>query len=286
VADIFNYHVLIEEKLDGSQFSFSVDPETGELKARSKKAVVDVHAADNLFAGACNTALRLYDSGVLTPGWVYRGESIMALRHNGITYERVPNGNFVLFDVEVGQELYLDLYDKMKLGKELGLEVTPVMYYGNVVSQADLDNFLTYPSMLGGIIEGVVIKAYGVFDASKRTLMAKYVRPEYKEVQKVHWKNDNPNTKEQLAALGQSYNTEPRWNKALIHLEEQGLIEHSVRDISALIKEVQADCLKEGKEEIKEQLWRMFKREIKLPWGRGVAEWYKQKLVERQFGEQ
>jgi hypothetical protein len=51
--------VVIQEKLDGSQFSFGVID--GELRVRSRGREFDVHGPDKIFAAACATVLRIAD---------------------------------------------------------------------------------------------------------------------------------------------------------------------------------------------------------------------------------
>lgn len=79
----------IEEKVDGSQFSFGVFPvktlvadghhghygfemESLDLRVRSKGAVMLPDAPEKMFTKAVETAKALKDQ--LTPGWTYRGE--------------------------------------------------------------------------------------------------------------------------------------------------------------------------------------------------------------------
>ena len=54
---LFDGPVVVEEKIDGSQFSFgSIN---GELKVRSKGREFDPLAPDGIFQDACATVLRL-----------------------------------------------------------------------------------------------------------------------------------------------------------------------------------------------------------------------------------
>ena len=72
IKHLFDGPVVIQEKVDGSQFSFgAVD---GVLECRSKGAQLHLPVKDKLFKGACETAQRLFDASSLVEGWVYRGE--------------------------------------------------------------------------------------------------------------------------------------------------------------------------------------------------------------------
>ena len=71
--------------------------------------------------------------------------------------------------------------------------------------------------------------------------------------------------------------------KAVQHLREAGKIEDSPKDIGKLIIEVQKDLGQEEKEEIKTLLWKWAWPHISRMATRGVAEWYKEQLLAKQF---
>jgi hypothetical protein len=70
VLDIFNEDVLIEEKIDGSQFSFGLFAD--ELRCRSKGATLNIDAPEKMFQKAVDVAKGLIDK--LNNGWTYRCE--------------------------------------------------------------------------------------------------------------------------------------------------------------------------------------------------------------------
>jgi hypothetical protein len=70
ILEIFQDEVIVEEKVDGSQFSFGVL--NGELQCRSKGKKQMIEAPDKLFDKAVETIQGLKDK--LEPGWVYIGE--------------------------------------------------------------------------------------------------------------------------------------------------------------------------------------------------------------------
>ena len=72
-----------------------------------------------------------------------------------------------------------------RIALENGFEVVPLFGIGPFgdVSQEMIDDIMKNQSILGGqLIEGLVIKCYDVFDSRDKTLMCKYVRPEFKEM--------------------------------------------------------------------------------------------------------
>ena len=68
IRDLLQGDVTVEEKIDGSQFSFGVID--GELQCRSKGKQIIIDAPEKMFTEA--VAMAKYISSVLQPGWVYR----------------------------------------------------------------------------------------------------------------------------------------------------------------------------------------------------------------------
>jgi len=284
---LFDGEVTIEEKIDGSQFSFGLID--GELQARSHHQPMDVYntSESNMFRKALDTVIRLKDN--LHPGWTYRSEYLSKPRHNGLAYDRVPKDNLIIYDIDKGLQNYLSTLNKHIECKRLGLEYVPCLFEGTVDKENALENFklrLSTISTLGGQkIEGMVIKNYNQFAPDKKVLMGKYVSEEFKEVQRANWKSDNPTNKDIITQIGEELKTEARWNKAIIHLREQGLLKDDPSDIGLLMKEINADILKEEKEVIEKRLFAYAWKKISGAVTRGLPEWYKLKLVDKQFGE-
>ena len=104
IENLFSGPVLIEEKLDGSQFSMALTD--GQLLCRSKNQQIIVDAPEKMFSKATETAKSLD----LHPGWIYRCEFLSKPKHNTLAYSRVPEKNLIVFDIAIGMEEYL-LYD-------------------------------------------------------------------------------------------------------------------------------------------------------------------------------
>lgn len=278
VKHIFDGVVVVQEKVDGSQFSFGVFD--GELKMRSKGREFAADYADNLFKTAARQACFIKDE--LIPDHVYRGEYLSRPKHNALAYDRVPSGNIALFDIE-GPDGFMT-YDRLKEEAErIGVESVPVLYVGSGsrVTREMILEFLDRTSFLGGQkIEGVVIKRYG-----EACLMAKHVSDKFKEVHRSSWKESNPGGRDIIGMIIEAHRTQARWNKAICHLRDDGRLEESPRDIGALIKEVQRDTMEECREEIKEMLWRWAGPRINRGIVNGLPEWYKGKLLDSQFGK-
>jgi hypothetical protein len=278
IKELFLDDVLCEEKIDGSQFSFGRFE--GELKCRSKGATLNVDYPEKMFSVAVETA-KLLD---LKEGWTYRAEYLLKPKHNALAYDRTPNKNLILFDVNTGEEEYMSYEDKQAEAERIGLEVVPILFEGKVDSPEHLLSFLERTSILGGQkIEGVVVKNYHRFGQDKKVLMGKYVSEAFKEVHSASWKESNPSVKDVIQTLIISLKTPARWNKAIQHLQESGTLTDSPRDIGELIKEVHNDIKKECEDDIKDKLYRYALPSIMRGVVSGLPEWYKEELMKKQF---
>lgn len=274
--------VYVQEKVDGSQFSFGLD-EDGTVLTKSKGAQVYLETADKLFKGAVEYVHSIKDK--LTPGYTYRGEVLCRPRHNTLAYDRVPRHNVVIFDVNTGEECYMPYSQVVEEAAKLDLEVVPLIYAGKIDSAEQLKAFLETTSFLGGQkIEGVVVKpiGYNQFGIDKKVLMGKYVSELFKEVHGGEWRKNNPTQNEIVEKVALMYKTPARWQKSVQHLKEAGQLEDSPRDIGKLMKEVNLDVLKECEAEIKEELFEQAWPKIARIITAGLPEWYKNELLEKQ----
>jgi ATP-dependent RNA circularization protein (DNA/RNA ligase family) len=98
----------------------------------------------------------------LNANYIYRGEVISKLKHNILKYDRIPEKNFILFDIQIREnEIYLSRDDKEKEANRLGLEIVPQIYSGTVANYDFLKQMLNCKSILGNVfVEGIVIKNY------------------------------------------------------------------------------------------------------------------------------
>ena len=279
IEGIFDGPVLVEEKVDGSQFSMGIID--GELCCRSKNKDLILDAPEKMFLRAIETA-RALD---LHPDWVYRCEFLAKPKHNTLVYGRVPAQHLIVYDIQVGLEDYMGYEDKRREAERLGLECVPLLHYGVVADMAQLNEFLSRESVLGGTtIEGVVVKNYALMTAEKKAAMGKYVSERFKEANKIGWKVANPRTGDVIDNIIAAYKTEARWLKAVHHLRDDGLLEESPRDIGALMKAVPEDVLKECEEHIRDILFAYAWPKVRRGIVAGLPEWYKQQLAESAFG--
>lgn len=277
-------YIVAQEKIDGSQFSFMLDPSDGRIICRSKGQEVYENTTDKLFAAAVETA-RTAD---LKLGWVYRGEVLMKPKHNTLSYERVPTGNVILFDIELAPDVWaspLELFDE---AHRIGLEAVPTLYSGDPsdFDFEELSQLLTMTSILGGsLIEGVVIKNHRRWGKDGKFLAGKHVSEAFKETHKKAWREGNPNRQDVLEVLIDEMRSPARWAKAVQHLAERGELEHAPQDIGKLIKESQSDIGEEELDYITTKLVGHFLPKILRGATAGLPQWYKEQLTEQQFEE-
>lgn len=280
ISELFLDEVVIQEKVDGSQFSFARIG--GELYCRSKGATLNIDAPASLFAEAVATARECFR--LIPEGTVFRGECLKKPKHNTLAYDRTPRRNVVLFDVDAGGENYSTPEVVSEWAARLDLECIPTFAVRRLDSVDDVLALMETVSFLGGQkIEGLVFKNYGRFGVDGKALMGKYVSERFKEVHRKDWKVREPAGKDVKALLTEQYRSEARWDKAVQHLRDRGELTNTPRDIGPLLKEIQSDIEAECADEIKETLWRWARKDILRSAGYGAPEWYKQRLAAQQF---
>lgn len=284
-SEILHNDVIVQEKVDGSQFSFGVFD--GELKTRSKGREFHHSAADNIFKGATETAVRLFTAGLLKEGWTYRAEALQKPHHNVLSYSRVPVGNIILFDINTGYEQYLPLEQLSEIAASLGLECVPILMEGHLTQKA-FEAIMTTTAFLGGpALEGVVIKSVvPYYGRDGKAVMAKFVREDFKEEHAKTWGEGSRAHGSVVDRVIARYRTPVRWQKALQHLRDDGILTASPQDIGALISEIKRDLLEECGEEIAKQIFSDFEGDVLRGITRGAPEWYKERLASKAFEDQ
>jgi hypothetical protein len=276
LENLFAAPTTIEEKIDGSQFSFGVI--NGKLECRSHHQAIDIDDP-GMFELAVETARRL--APILHPGWIYRCEFLSKPHHNVLTYSRVPKDNLILFDITTGLETYLSYEGKVYEALTIGLEVVPTFKVNDLTLET-FKKLLETESCLGGTtIEGIVIKNYEFFGKDGKALMGKFVSEVFKEKHKIDSKVKGRG--DVVAMLGEELKSEARWNKAIQHLREQGLIEDSPKDIGGILKEINEDVRKEEGLDIAAILLDFFWKDISRHITNGFPQWYKEQLAKKQF---
>jgi hypothetical protein len=277
--------IYVQEKVDGSQFSFGCYD--GGLRCWSKSHELDL-ANPGMFAPATTALLGVYPLPMLalTPGWTYRGEFLAKPRHNKLTYGRVPRHHVILFDIQDENENWLTYADVRKEADRLGFDVATVYMLWN--NQADTVEYLvdevkhlvaTTTSVLGdAIIEGVVLKSYQR-DGGGFVVFGKYVRPEFRE--EATPRKARGGTDDFLASLANAATGPMRWTKAAQRLRDEGLLEGAMQDMPGLIQEIKADIYLDCAADFKDALLAWALPKMTRHFIQGLAEWYKARLLEQ-----
>lgn len=278
---LYNGTLEITEKLDGS--SYSVGRIGGELQMRSKGAIIYQEAPQQMFKGAVDWSLEIQHK--IPDNVVIHGEWFMRPKHNALKYERRPKNGFAIFGVRHLPDKFVADYSELEWWAEnLECDVVPLLGTGQYKREElveQIDKFLETESVLGNEkMEGVVIKNYSqtglIGGMILPILCCKYVREDFKEVNKSNWKKDNPKSVEKLA---EAFLSEARWEKAIQYRRDCGELENSPRDIGPLIQRIQQDIREEEQEEIKTKLYNIFEKDIMRIATRGFAQYYKEKLL-------
>jgi len=280
IRDLFAESVIVEEKIDGSQFSFGRFGD--DLLIRSKGCVMNIDAPEKMFNVAAATVKELGPR--LVDGWTYRGEYLAKPKHNALAYDRVPTKHVIIFDINKGNEHYLPYEEKRRAAAELGLETVHLLYEGIVPDIGFFRSFLDKTSILGGQkIEGVVVKNYARYTVDGKAMMGKFVSEAFKEVHGASWKETNPGKADIIEKIIERVRTPARWAKAVQHLREAGALTDTPKDISPILKEVQKDIAAECGDDISSHLMAWAMPQINRGSIRGLPEWYKEQLMRLQF---
>lgn len=280
ISDLFEGVVEVTEKIDGSQLGLGKI--NGELFVRSKGKEQDLDNPDMMFEKAVEYIKSIEDR--LPDNMTFYGEYLNKPKHNILAYDRVPKNGIALFGVydSVTREHFgMDVISDW--AAKLDVETVPLLFKGETNAQAVLDMVDKTDSFLGGQkIEGVVVKRYTPWmfmgNIPLTVMSGKYVSEKFKEVHVRDWKKEHTGKGKLEVAISQ-YKSEARWNKAIQHLREDGELTGSPSDIGRLIKEVRFDITLEEKENIKEELWKIYKDDFLRNAVFGLPEWYKKKLA-------
>lgn len=278
---VLGVRVEVTEKVDGSMFAFGKDHD-GKLHFRSKGREIDENIADKLFRPAVEHVLSIESR--LPRGVCYYGETLFRPNHNTLNYERVPKGHIALFGMfdwdRTAGNPYQQLADE---AARLDMDAVPLLAEGEFGELKDFLALMEGVSYLGNEqMEGIVIKDYArpmEFSGMIYPLTAvKYVSERFKEKH-----SNNPDyvpTKNKLEEIMRAYRTEARWAKAVQHLRDDGKLTGEPKDIGLLMGELVRDMVEEEKENFKEELYQLYRKDWMRFVQRGLPEWYKQKLLE------
>jgi len=287
ISNLFEGKVEISEKIDGSQWDFGITDD-GEIVFRSKGEELTYKDVPKMFEKAKEQVERL--TPILKKNFrdvYFYCEFLASPNHNILKYKRVPRNYLYLFGVMEGKNFVEDYKKLWKYADLLEIERVNILDYTEIKDVKKLEKYLKEKSILGNEkVEGIVVKNYNQPSGKGGFLipisMGKYVREDFKERHQKEWKHKFT-SKGKLELLIESFYSEARWHKAVQHLKEKGELENTPRDIGKLMEEIEKDLIEEEKENIKEELYKIFIKDITRRAKRGFPEWYKKQLLKKAF---
>lgn len=271
--------VMVQEKVDGSQISWSLID--GQLRIRSKNQDITTQLEGGQFSPAVRY---LHQVGqYMIPEAVYRGECVTKRKHNVLTYDSVPLGWVVLFEVTASTPMELTAIERDVLirqeAESLGVSATPLLHAGPVTNELR-DELMQRESFLGGCrIEGIVLKRYDMRTRFGDPVFQKVVAKEFKEQHKKEW-GGGLQRGDFLQALGEEFRTPARFRKAVQRMRDSGEYTGMAQDIPWLMKDLSLDFEAEHAEQLGQRLWEEFRKPIMASANRGFADWFKQELAD------
>ena len=260
-------HIIIQEKIDGANFSIRYDAEHDVIGAFSRKRELDF---GNNLRGAWQWAQELNKElvrSVLGTDLILFGEWLV--RHT-VPYPEEKYNQAYFYDIyDAGSQSYLPQDLVKQYVDQLALNYVPVFYDGEFTSWDDVKQYVGKTEMGGEYGEGVVVKNQSKLNNPNTRLpfYTKIVAEKFCETK--GQKHNKPADMEKIAErerlqeLTETVVTEARVRKLLHKLVDSGLIpeewdEHNMATIAKNIgRETFYDCQKE-EPDIVEQVGSMF----------------------------
>lgn len=247
-------YIVVQEKIDGANFSIRYDAENDTIAAFSRKNPLDF---SNNLRGAWQWAQKLDKElvkDVLKTNLVLFGEWLVS---HTIVYPQDKYQNAYFYDVyDVDAKQYLQQDAVKDIVDRLGLTYVPVFYAGEFQSWEHIQQFVGRTDLGGELGEGVVVKNMSrINDPNTRLpFYTKIVGEKFSERKSVKPKVIDPEKmaeRERFQALVDSVVTEGRVTKLVHKMVDEGIIpekwdEHDMGTIARNIgKAVYYDCVKE-----------------------------------------
>ena len=239
---IFDGKVVVQEKVDGANFSFFV--EDNKLTFASRNMVmVDKKNAGNWKAMLPVTEAFNQHKDKFNPNYLYVGESTQ--KHT-ISYDLIPG--FIGYDIwNEETESFLYWKDSKVIFESLGLEFIHVHFErdGSEIIMEELEECIKDSAYKEGESEGVVIKNYN------KQIFAKIVTDDFKEQNRAVFKGTNQPPKEgnSTISIASTYSTDARIEKIIHKLVDEGTV-LDMSMIPILFNAVSEDIFEENAVEI------------------------------------
>jgi hypothetical protein len=288
-----NHLWYVQEKLDGSQFTFVLNPDYNPEDPKSPQLLFynkggAINPTNKIFLKAMNMLNVLAKTGRMSSQYVYHGEAICSTNHGVVKYERVPKYYVVLYDLTTLDGKYQHPATMKAEATRLGLEAAPVLYFNfdrsispYEVCQRLVDEIAAgkIKSMLGGTPEGVVLKHESFVSRGKTVATKlKLVTPAFRESHAMKQHKEQATPASSIEEIGKAYSLEARFHKSYQHLRDAGKLKHVMEDVIKIKEELDDDLERECRDEIMMYLWAELAPYVKRACRTGFDDWYKNKL--------
>lgn len=246
-------HIQVTEKVDGANASISLNSQTGELEAFSRKYLL---GATLTLGGFWNYANSL-DKNIFSKDYIVFGEWLGI--KNKIVYNKDAKGKWFVFDVyDRTTESYWEPNRVIEFCKEHGLEYVHLLYDGEFKGWDHVRSFLNSPHY-GEVQEGVVVRNITkMLDENNRfPTWLKIVNETFKESKvKKEVDPEKEALKEKANTLAERIVTENRVFKMITKLRDEGIVGNELKPEDMKIiakhlpKRIYEDCVKEEPEVI------------------------------------
>ncbi|UMQ50227.1 RNA ligase family protein [Bacillus velezensis] len=212
-------YVVVYEKLDGANASFTLNPETNEMEAFSRNRKLD---SENNLRGFYEYTQKI-DPEDLNSDYIYFGEWLV--KHK-VDYG-VNKNEFYLFDIYDKKDgVYLSHVDVVAEAFRIGLTLAPILYAGKYRGFEHLQNFVGRSALAdesaGG--EGVVVKNVSYRDNFGKQLFVKVVSDSFREMQPQKSPRDPAKLNAEQTFV-RTFATKGRVDKLLRKMVDEGVIE-------------------------------------------------------------
>lgn len=290
----------IQEKIDGSQMSFCLNPlfsplvENKELPLMFFNKGTSIKPENQVFVKAINLLCvwarknwELLNTEPLNT-FVWHGEAVCSSRHNVVPYERAPHYYFILYDIDTPDGL-MNCIALEANAKLVGLEAVPTLVYNSdphrspyQTAQELVEQIAAgkITSILGGRPEGVVLK-HPKFVAKGKTVATKLklVTSEFKEAHGMKQNRERATPDTAIEEVGKAFSLPARYHKALQHLRDTGKLKGTMEDVVKIKTELDEDLEREHREEIMMYLYAELAQHVKRAARTGFDDWYRTQIT-------
>lgn len=254
-----NDYIVIQEKIDGANFSIRYDKITNSIKAFSRRKPLDF---SNNLRGAWNWSQTLDVETVKTvlgDNLVLFGEWLVP---HSCKYPDDKYNKAYFYDVfDLQSNKYLPQYVVRTIVNELNLTLVPTFYEGQFTSWEHINSFVGKTQMGGNYGEGIVVKNQTKLDLAEESVSyVKLVSEQFCET-KGHKENKVVDVnklirREELQKLTETIVTRTRIEKLLHKMIDENIISEHWNELDMGViakhigKEVYYDCVKEENETV------------------------------------